>query len=100
MSCCNIDETFVDFSVDSCNNLLYHDLKHGALGKSVNLMTKLVHRKKKGRPAGAETRYPNILRFCRLHGYAPQHVRACLDGQRPYADRVKTRWEQFVAAGR
>ena len=55
--------------------------------------------KKKGRPAGAETRYPNILRFCRLHGYAPQHVRACLDGQRPYADRVKTRWEQFVAAG-
>jgi len=50
-----------------------------------------------GRPPGARARYPGITRFCRLHDYAPQHVRACLDGHRQYADRVRDRWERFVA---
>lgn len=62
-------------------------------------MTKTGNRKKTGRPKGAPTRYPGIANFCRAHGYTPQHVRECLDGRRPYAERVRARWAAYHGQG-
>lgn len=61
-------------------------------------MSHCVNRKLRGRPAGAATRYPDIGRFARFYGYAPNHVRQCLDGKRPYAGRVLRRWQEWRAA--
>ena len=59
-------------------------------------MTMTCNRKKRGRPTGSVARYPGITAFCREYGYAHQHVRACLDGERPYAGKVLARWRVWV----
>lgn len=60
-------------------------------------MTRTGNRKKRGRPAGRKARYPGITRFCREFGYTHQHVRACLDGERPYGERVQALWASWDA---
>jgi hypothetical protein len=54
-------------------------------------MAKSVKRKRSGRPDGAPTRYPGIMRFCERHGYSHQHVRLVLDGKRE-SRRLMVAW--------
>ena len=62
-------------------------------------MTKSCNRKRKsGRPAGRKSRYPGIVQFCRTTGYSHQHVRECLDGDRPYGEKVRALWAKYQVA--
>lgn len=51
--------------------------------------------KRAGRPKGRKAMFPGITAFCRLNGYAHQHVREVLMGRRrsPRVRRLWTAWQ-------
>ena len=72
-------------------------LKSRAIRERVDPMTKSGNRKV-GRPKGAPTRYPGIMRFAGEHGYSHQHVRLVLDGHRN-SRRLLARWAAYHGQG-
>jgi hypothetical protein len=58
-------------------------------------MAMRVKSKRSGRPDGAPTRYPGIMRFCSIYGYSHQHVRLALDGERQ-SRKVTALWSKWI----